>query len=76
VYNAKKTKKLERGVAFPTCINVNNVVLHYSPLKDESTSLKEDDVVKLDLGCHLDGYFAHVGSTFVVSSDPTKKVTG
>ena len=36
VFNSKKTKKLERGIAFPTCISVNNVVGHYSPLADES----------------------------------------
>jgi len=76
VYNSKKTKKLERGIAFPTCVNVNHICLHYSPLKDESSLLKEDDVVKIDLGCHLDGYFAHVGCTIVVSSDPAKKITG
>ena len=76
VYSNKKSKKLERGVAFPTCINVNSICLHYSPLKDESSILKEGDVAKLDLGCHLDGYFAHVGTTLVVSADPEKKYEG
>lgn len=78
VYSNKKTKtnKLERGVAFPTCVNVNSITLHYSPLKDESSLLKEGDVAKLDLGCHLDGYFAHVGTTIVVSADPTRKYEG
>lgn len=37
VYNGKKAKKVERGIAFPTCVSVNNVVGHYSPLADEST---------------------------------------
>lgn len=37
VFNSKKTKKLERGIAFPTCISVNHIVGHYSPLVDEST---------------------------------------
>jgi methionine aminopeptidase len=32
--------------------------------------------VKLDLGCHLDGYFAHVGCTIIISSDPAKKHSG
>jgi methionine aminopeptidase len=36
VFNGKKAKKLERGIAFPTCISVNHVVGHYSPLADES----------------------------------------
>lgn len=37
VYNNKKTKKLERGVAFPTSISVNHIIGNYSPLKDESS---------------------------------------
>ncbi len=39
VFNNKKSKKLERGVAFPTCISVNHVMGHYSPMQDESTQL-------------------------------------
>ncbi|KAJ1623700.1 peptidase M24, structural domain-containing protein [Pavlovales sp. CCMP2436] len=27
--------KLEKGVAFPTCVSVNNCVGHFCPLKDE-----------------------------------------
>jgi len=37
VFNSKKAKKLERGIAFPTCISVNNVFGHYSPMVDESS---------------------------------------
>jgi methionine aminopeptidase len=39
VFNNKKSKKLERGVAFPTCVSVNHVMGHYSPMQDESTQL-------------------------------------
>ena len=42
-----KTKKLEKGVAFPTCISVNECVGHYSPLKSESRSLADGDLVKM-----------------------------
>jgi len=38
-FSSKKSKHLERGIAFPTCISVNNVMGHYSPLLDESTVL-------------------------------------
>jgi len=38
-FNSKKTKNLERGIAFPTCVSVNNVVGHFSPLADESVLL-------------------------------------
>ena len=57
-FNNKKSKKLERGIAFPTCISVNHILGHYSPMADESTLLMEGDVAKIDLGCHLDGYIA------------------
>ena len=39
VFASKKSKKLERGIAFPTCISVNHIMGHYSPLEDESTQL-------------------------------------
>lgn len=36
VYSSKKTKKLERGIAFPCCLSVNHVMGHFSPLKEDS----------------------------------------
>ena len=46
-FSSKKSKKLERGIAFPTCISVNHVMGHYSPLLDESTALAEGDIAKM-----------------------------
>ena len=42
-----KTKKLEKGIAFPTCVSVNECVGHFSPLKSESRVLADGDVVKV-----------------------------
>ena len=47
VLNGKKSKKLERGIAFPTTVSVNHIMGHYSPLEDESTKLAEGDVAKM-----------------------------
>jgi methionine aminopeptidase len=58
VYNNKKTKKMERGIAFPCCISTNSIIGHYSPMADESSVLFEGDIAKIDLGCHLDGFVA------------------
>lgn len=69
VFNNKKSKKLERGIAFPCCISVNQVMGHYSPMQDESTKLEEGDLAKIDLGCHLDGFVAQAAHTIVVSAD-------
>jgi methionine aminopeptidase len=76
VFNNKKSKKLERGIAFPTCISVNNIMGHFSPMSDESMQLQEGDVAKIDLGCHLDGFVAQAAHTTVVSADPASKVSG
>ena len=76
VFNNKKSKKLERGIAFPTCVSVNNVMGHYSPMQDESSQLQEGDLAKIDLGCHLDGFVAQAAHTIVVSSNPNSKVSG
>jgi methionine aminopeptidase len=49
VKNLYKTKKgMEKGIAFPTCVSVNNCVAHYSPLESEDkVVLKEGDSVKM-----------------------------
>jgi len=58
---------MSRGVAFPVCISVNDVVCNHSPLSSEEIEpLKAGDVVKMDLGCHLDGYIAVAAHTIVV----------
>lgn len=76
VFSNKKSKKLERGIAFPTCISVNNIMGHYSPMQDESTQLQEGDVAKIDLGCHLDGFVAQAAHTIVVSASADSKISG
>ncbi|KAF6207208.1 hypothetical protein GE061_018448 [Apolygus lucorum] len=45
----KKEKELRKGIAFPTCISVNNCICHYSPLESEpeQLNLKNGDVVKV-----------------------------
>ena len=72
-----KTKKdMAKGIAFPTCISLNNVVAHYSPLKSESKVLTLGDAVKVDLGVHIDGYIALVAHTVVLGSSAASPVTG
>lgn len=67
---------LVSGIAFPCCVSVNNCICHYSPLNSEpDTVLQEGDVVKIDMGAHIDGFIAVVAHTVVVS-DAKSKVTG
>ena len=52
-------------------ISVNEVVCHSIP---DSTELVDGDIVKVDLGCHIDGYIAVAANTIVVPSDSMDEV--
>jgi len=63
----KKDKKLTKGIAFPTCLSVNHTICHFSPLVSEpDLALTEGDMVKIDMGAHIDGFIAVVAHTVVV----------
>lgn len=66
VFAGKKSKKLERGISFPCCLSINEVMGHYSPCPDDSTTLKNEDLVKIELGAHIDGYAASAAHTIVI----------
>uniref|UniRef100_T1J866 Peptidase M24 domain-containing protein n=1 Tax=Strigamia maritima TaxID=126957 RepID=T1J866_STRMM len=73
----KKEKELKKGVAFPTCVSVNNCICHYSPLKTDSDFvMKEGDVVKIDLGVHVDGFIAVTAHTIVIGAKKDAPATG
>mmetsp|Transcript_4636 Transcript_4636/g.4154 ORF Transcript_4636/g.4154 Transcript_4636/m.4154 type:complete len:418 (-) Transcript_4636:91-1344(-) len=68
----KNGKLVDKGISFPVCISVNEIVCHYSPLDSDTTVviLKGGDIVKIDLGVHIDGYIAVVAHTVVVDKTP------
>lgn len=73
----KKEKEIKKGIAFPTCVSVNNFVCHFSPLKsDPDYTLQDGDVVKIDLGVHVDGFISNVAHSFVVGASKEAPVTG
>lgn len=73
----KKQKDMKKGIAFPTCVSVNNCICHYSPVKSEpGYAFKEGDVVKIDLGAHVDGFIAVAAHTVVVGASVENKVKG
>lgn len=73
----KKEKDMRRGVAFPTCISINNCICHYSPLaSDPEIKLKNGDLVKIDMGGHIDGYIAVVAHSLIVGATKENPCTG
>ncbi|EPQ27861.1 uncharacterized protein PFL1_04605 [Pseudozyma flocculosa PF-1] len=74
-----KDKKVLKGLAFPTTVSINNIVCNYAPLAtDEAASqaLKAGDVVKIQLGAHIDGLATVNAETVVVGATVDKPVTG
>jgi methionine aminopeptidase len=72
-----KGKKIEKGVAFPTCVSANSVVGHMSPASaDDAQALKAGDLVKVDLGAHIDGYVATQAASRVVGAPMETPATG
>lgn len=70
IYNKKiEGRTMEKGIAFPTCISVNEIVGHFSPLNGEGRKLVAGDVAKIDLACHVDGFIGAAGHTVVVGGD-------
>ncbi|KAK9475528.1 uncharacterized protein V1510DRAFT_409492 [Dipodascopsis tothii] len=57
----------ERGIAWPTTVDVNNCVSGYSPQqRRDAYVLSDGDVVKLTLGVHIEGYTCRASHTIVV----------
>lgn len=73
----KNEPEMKKGIAFPTCLSVNNCICHFSPSKnDPDYTLKAGDVVKIDLGAHIDGFIAVAAHTIVVGATAEAKATG
>jgi methionyl aminopeptidase len=58
---------LKGGVGFPTGLNINHIAAHYSPNAGNKIILGEQDVMKVDIGVHLNGLI--VDSAFTVAFD-------
>lgn len=61
---------LESGasLSFPVNISINELAAHYSPRNDDKLVFKRGDVVKLDVGSHVDGYIADTAITIEVET--------
>lgn len=51
-----KIKELGGGIGFPVNISINENAAHYAPDINDDTVLKDNDLVKMDIGVHVDGY--------------------
>jgi len=54
--------------AFPVNVSLNDIAAHYTAEPNDETTVKENDILKVDIGVHVEGYIADTAVT--VSYDP------
>ncbi len=74
------TEKIESYVrkhggelAFPTNLAVNNVGAHWTPSSKSKEVFRKGDVVKLDVGVHIEGYIGDNALTVEIEIKRTNK---
>jgi methionyl aminopeptidase len=55
--------------AFPVNISINDVAAHHTPTIGDKSIIGENDIVKLDIGAHVDGYVADTAVTINFNND-------
>ena len=63
-----KIKDMGAKPSFPVNVSINEIAAHYSPTTDDKLVFKKGDVVKLDVGTHIDGYIADTAATVEVGT--------
>jgi methionyl aminopeptidase len=57
--------------AFPVNVSLNDIAAHYTAEPNDETTVKENDILKVDIGVHVEGYIADTAVT--VSYDPRQE---
>ena len=65
----EEIKKLGGEPAFPCNISINEITAHYTSPHNDQSILRMGDLVKIDLGAHIDGYIADSAVTVLVGGD-------
>ncbi|MFH1294495.1 MAG: type II methionyl aminopeptidase [Candidatus Aenigmatarchaeota archaeon] len=64
--------------AFPVNISINDIAAHYTPTFNDVTEIKPGDIVKIDIGTHVDGYIGDMAASYCSEKndlvDAAKKV--
>ncbi len=67
-------RDLGGGLAFPAQLSRNHIAAHYCSGPDDEVEVEADDIVKLDLGAHVDGYVTDNAVTVDVRDGPDSKL--
>ncbi len=64
----QKILDLGGGIAFPVDLSINEMAAHYSAVLDDKTVFKNADLVKVDIGVHINGAVADTAVTISLNS--------
>ncbi len=64
----QKIREMGGDIAFPAQISLNDVAAHYCPSAGDKTVFSDGDIVKFDIGVHVEGHIAD-GATCVNLGD-------
>ena len=56
--------------AFPVNISINEVAAHYTPAFNDTREILPGDLVKIDIGVHVDGYIGDMAFTYCSEKNP------
>lgn len=65
----KMYKKSKKGLSLPTCLSVNNIVAHDSYTENNDYQIQDNDIIKIEMACHIDDNVASIGDTIKIG-DP------
>jgi methionyl aminopeptidase len=64
----------EGKLAFPVNISINEVAAHFTPDINTDLQFKHDDLVKIDIGVHIDGYIWDAAFTKKIGNEKDKMI--
>lgn len=76
VVNEIEKHMVENGarVAFPVNIAIDNIAAHFTPKHDDKLVFQRGNVVKLDVGAHVNGYIADTAVTVEVGTQTWREL--
>ena len=69
----QRIRELGGEPAFPVNISVNHIAAHYTPEANDTSVFNEGDLVKIDIGVHIDGYIGDTAVSVLIGNDEEAK---
>jgi methionyl aminopeptidase len=57
------------SIAFPVNIAIDDIAAHFTPKHDDRTVFNKGNLVKLDIGVHIDGYIADAAASIEIATN-------